>query len=146
MTEITQKLRNKIPAPCSIKHERRYDSPSGGKAMDRTTTTTDSLGIVTLAREAFQRGQITDDELQRITGCADDFVRILSVAAKYREVTGQALSLETIPSPTALRNYVERADFGQALRETAAINKELKAVLELAGRHLDIRALGFSAR
>ena len=70
--------------------------------MDRTTTT-DSLGIVTLASAAFKRGQLTKEEVQTISECADDFTQALSLANKYREMTGQSLKLDDLPAPTSLR-------------------------------------------
>jgi len=62
------------------------------------TTTTDSLGIVTLTMAAFKRGQLSKADLQAINEVADAFTDVLILANKYREVTGQSLSLDEVPS------------------------------------------------
>ena len=99
--------------------------------MERTTTT-DSLGIVTLATAAFKRGRLTEAELHAIHDCADDFTRVLSLANRYHAVTGKSLPLDNIPSPTGLRVSLERDDFEAALREVVAIKARMEAVVQIA--------------
>lgn len=101
--------------------------------MERTTTT-DSLGIVTLATTAFKRGRLTEAELDAINDCADDFTRVLSLANRYHAVTGESLPLDQIPSPGGLRSSLERDDFKSALREAAAIKAKMETFFRMAQR------------
>lgn len=96
------------------------------------TTTTDSLGIVTLTMAAFKRGQLTKDELQAINESADVFTDVLILANKYREVTGKSLSLDDVPSPAALRKLVEAGDYRGALKEAAAIKSRMAPLFQAA--------------
>ncbi len=99
--------------------------------MERTTTT-DSLGIVTLATAAFKRGRLTEAELHAIHDCADDFTRALSLANRYHAVTGKSLALDDIPSPIGLRASLERDDFKAALGEAAAIKAKMATFFQVA--------------
>jgi hypothetical protein len=113
--------------------------------LDRTTTTTDSLGIVSLATAAFKRGQLSEAQLQAINGCADDFTQVLIVANRYRELTGEPLALDSIPSPAELRRYVEAGEFGKALKEAAGIKARMAALFRAAKErlsHLGLRSDG----
>lgn len=101
--------------------------------MERTSTT-DSLGIVTLATSAFKRGRLTEAELHAINDCADDFTRVLSLANRYHAVTGKSLPLDELPSPTGLRVSLERDDFKSALGEAAAIKAKMETFLRMAQR------------
>ncbi len=101
--------------------------------MERTTTT-DSLGIVTLATGAFKRGRLTEAELHAINDCADDFTRVLSLANRHHATTGQSLPLDGIPSPTGLRVSLERDDFKGALAEAAAIKAKMEAFFQMVRR------------
>ena len=96
------------------------------------TTTTDSLGIVTLTMAAFKRGQLAKEELQAINEVADAFTDVLILANKYREVTGQTFSLDEVPSPTALRKLVESGDYRGALAEAAAIKARMAPLFQAA--------------
>ena len=104
--------------------------------MERTTTT-DSLGIVTLATAAFKRGRLTEAELHAINDCADNFTRILSLANRHHAITGQSLPLDDIPSPSGLRSSLEREEFKAALGEAAAIKARMEAFLRMATGRLD---------
>jgi hypothetical protein len=96
------------------------------------TTTTDSLGIVTLTMAAFKRGQITKAELQAINECADAFTDVLILANKYREVTGQSFPLDDVPPPTTLLKLVQSGDFRGALSEAAAIKVRMAPLFQAA--------------
>ena len=96
------------------------------------TTTTDSLGIVTLTMAAFKRGQLSKADLQAINEVADAFTDVLILANKYREVTGQSLSLDEVPSPTPLRKLVQSGDFAGALKEAAAIKARMAPLFQAA--------------
>ena len=109
------------------------------------TTTTDSLGIVTLTMAAFKRGQITKAELQAINECADAFTDVLILANKYREVTGQGLSLDDVPSPTTLRKLVEAGDYRGALTEAAAIKARMAPLFQAAESSIRSKAKAVTA-
>jgi hypothetical protein len=104
------------------------------------TTTTDSLGIVTLTMAAFKRGQITKEELQAINECADAFTDVLILANKYREVTGQSFPLDDVPSPATLLKLVGSGDFRGALSEAAAIKARMAPLFEAAQGKLKTKA------
>jgi len=109
------------------------------------TTTTDSLGIVTLTMAAFKRGQLTKAELQAINECADAFTDVLILANKYREVTGQSLSLDDVPSPTLLRKLVQSGDFKGALTEAAAIKARMAPLFHAAESKLKAKSTTLAA-
>lgn len=104
------------------------------------TTTTDSLGIVTLAMAAFKRGQITKAELQAINACADAFTDVLILANRYREVTRESLPLDDVPSPATLRKLVESGDFRGALTEAAAATARMAPLFKAAETRLKAKA------
>jgi len=108
------------------------------------TTTTDSLGIVTLTSAAFKRGQLKEAEVHQINECADNFTRVLSLANRYRAVTGKALPLDDLPTPTRLRQHVEKGDFKAALIEALEITKRMEALFESTQKQL--AALGSGQR
>jgi hypothetical protein len=74
--------------------------------------------------------------LQTIVKCADDFTRALSLANKYRELTGKSLPLDDLPSPTALRQCLERQDYSLALKEVAMIKTHMQVLLHAARQQL----------
>jgi hypothetical protein len=100
------------------------------------TTTTDSLGIVTLATAAFKRGRLSAEQAQAISECADDFTRVLSLANRCRQVGGRSLPLDTLPSPASLRRHLEAEDFAAALAEAATIRKHMQSLFQAAERQL----------
>lgn len=104
--------------------------------MDHTTTT-DSLGIVTLTSAAFRRGQLKEADAHAINDCADSFTRILSLANKYHSVTGKRLALDDAPSPTRLRQHVEKGEFSAALAEALRIKERMDALFQTARRGLE---------
>ena len=108
-----------------------------------STTTTDSLGIVTLTSAAFRRGQLKEAEVHAINECADSFTRALSLANRYRAVTGKSLPLDDIPTPTRLRKHVEQGDFKAALVEALEITKRLEVLFQSTQKQLE--ALGRTA-
>ena len=95
------------------------------------TTTTDSLGIVTLTSAAFKRGQLKEADVQAINDCADSFTRILSLANKYHSVTGKRLPLDDVPSPTRLRQHVEKGEFSAALAEALQIKERMDPLFQM---------------
>lgn len=99
--------------------------------MDHTTTT-DSLGIVTLTSAAFRRGQLKEADVHAINDCADSFTRILSLANKYHSVTGKRLPLDDAPSPARLRQHVEKGEFSAALAEALRIKERMDALFQTA--------------
>ena len=109
------------------------------------TTTTDSLGIVTLTMAAFKRGQITKAELQAINESADAFTDALILAKRYREVTGQSLSLDDVPSPSTLRQLVQSGDFQGALTEAAAIKARMASLFQAAESKLKAKSSAVAA-
>lgn len=104
--------------------------------MDHTTTT-DSLGIVSLTSAAFRRGQLKEAEVHQINECADSFTRALSLANRYRAVTGKALPLDDLPTPTRLRQFVESGDFKAALAEALEITKRMDALFASTQKQLN---------
>lgn len=102
------------------------------------TTTTDSLGIVTLATTAFKRGRLNAEQVQAINDCADGFTRVLSLANRCRQ-SGKTLPLDNLPSPAGLRRHLESEDFNSAMAEAMAIRKQLESVFEAAERQLGAR-------
>lgn len=104
--------------------------------MDHTTTT-DSLGIVSLTSAAFKRGQLKEAEVHQINECADSFTRALSLANRYRAVTGKALPLDDLPTPTLLRQHVEKGDFKAALSEALEITKRMDALFASTQKQLN---------
>ena len=92
-----------------------------------STTTTDSLGIVTLAMAAYKGGKISREELQAISECADSFTDVLILANRCRD-----LPLDEAPSPTLLRKLVETGDFAGALKEAAAIRQRMAPLYRAA--------------
>jgi len=102
-----------------------------------STTATDSLGIVTLATAAFKQGRLDSAQVQVINACADDFTRVLSLANKYRQVTGKSFPLDDIPSPSVLRRHLELGAFGSAMDEAAAIKKRMDSVFDAVGRQFE---------
>ncbi len=101
------------------------------------TTTTDSLGIVTLTSAAFKRGQLKEADAHAINECADSFTRALSLANRYRVVTGKSLPLDDLPTPTRLRQHVERGDFKAALIEALEITKRMDALFQSTQKQLE---------
>jgi len=101
------------------------------------TTTTDTLGIVTLTSAAFRRGQLKAADVHQINECADSFTRILSLANKYRAVTGKPLALDDVPSPTVLRQHVEQGNFSAALAEALQVNERMQALFERVRQGLE---------
>ena len=104
--------------------------------MDHTTTT-DSLGIVSLTSAAFKRGQLKEAEVHQINECADSFTRALSLANRYRAVTGKPLPLDALPTPTRLRQFVESGDFEGALAEALEITKRMDALFASTQKQLN---------
>ena len=104
--------------------------------MDHTTTT-DSLGIVSLTSAAFKRGQLNEAEVHAINECADSFTRALSLANRYRIVTGKALPLDDLPTPTRLRQHVEQGDFKAALTEALEITRRMDALFQSTQQQLE---------
>jgi hypothetical protein len=96
------------------------------------TTTTDSLGIVTLTSAAFRAGRLKEADLHKINDCADAFTLVLSLANKYHAVTGKNLPLDELPSPTPLRQHVEKGDFNAAVAAASAIKARMDALFETA--------------
>ena len=96
------------------------------------TTTTDSLGIVSLTSAAFRRGQLKEADVHAINDCADAFTRVLSLANKYRSVTGKTLALDDLPTPTRLRQHMEQGDFSAALAEASQIRERMDALFQSA--------------
>jgi hypothetical protein len=109
------------------------------------TTTTDSLGIVTLTMAAFKRGQISKEEVQAINECADAFTDVLILANKYREVTGQSFPLDDVPAPTTLLKLVESGDFRAALAEAAAIKARMAPLFQAAEGKLKTKRMSVAA-
>ncbi len=95
-----------------------------------TISTRDSLGIVTLATEAFKRGHLEQGQVRTLHECADGFTQILSVANRYRQATGKKLRLDDLPSPRTLLAHISREDYGAALKEAATINVLMRAIIE----------------
>ena len=95
-----------------------------------STTTTDSLGIITLTSAAFKRGQLKEADVHTLNDCADSFTRILSLANKYHSVTGKSLPLDDVPSPTRLRRHVEKGEFSAALAEAVEIKERMDALFQ----------------
>ena len=108
--------------------------------MDHTTTT-DSLGIVSLTSVAFKRGQLNEGQVHQINECADSFTSALSLANRYRAVTGKALPLDDLPTPARLRQYVESGDFKAALIEALEITKRMDALFASTQKQLDAHAV-----
>jgi len=96
------------------------------------TTTTDSLGIVSMTSSAFKRGQLKEADVHVINDCADAFTRILSLANKYRAVTGKVLPLDDVPTPTRLRQQMEQGNFSAALAEAVLIKERMDALFQTA--------------
>jgi len=96
------------------------------------TTTTDSLGIVSMTSSAFKRGQLKAADVHAINDCADAFTRILSLANKYRAVTGKILPLDVVPTPTSLRQQMEQGNFSAALAEAVLIKERMDALFQTA--------------
>jgi len=105
------------------------------------TTTTDSLGIVTLTSAAFRRGQLKEAEVHQINECADAFTRVLSLANKYRAVTGKSLPLDDVPTPSRLREHMERGDFNAAVAEARAINAQMQALFQTVRLGLELHGI-----
>ena len=103
--------------------------------MDHTTTT-DCLGIVTLTSAAFKRGQLKESEVHQLNECADSFTRALSLSNRVRVVTGKSLPLDDLPSPTLLRQHIEKGDFKAALVEALEITKRMEALFESTQKQL----------
>lgn len=96
------------------------------------TTTTDSLGIVSATSAASRRGQLKDADVHTINDCADMFTRVLSLANKYRSVTGKSLPLDDLPTPTRLRQLVEKGEFSAALAEALQIREQMEVLFQKA--------------
>lgn len=107
--------------------------------MDHTTTT-DSLGIVSLTSAAFRRGQLKEAEVHAINECADSFTRALSLANRYRAVTGKSLPLDDLPTPARLRQHVENGDFKSALVEALEITRRMDALFQSTQKQLEAHA------
>ena len=105
------------------------------------TTTTDSLGIVTLTSAAFRRGQLKEADVHQINDCADAFTQILSLANKYHSVTGKSLPLDDLPTPSRLREHMERGEFDAAVTEARAINKQVQALFETVRLGLELHGI-----
>ena len=112
--------------------------------MDYTTTTTDSLGIVSLTSAAFKRGQLKEADVHAINDCADAFTRVLSLANKYRSVTGKGLPLDDLPTPTRLRQHMEQGNFSAALAEALQIRERMDALFQTARLGLEQHGVRFA--